>query len=101
MQDGANSIVSVLLSSKKMVVLINLDSFVCAIAISVARLCYLDSGEFVLHDSWVRCVKILDYYKPRIQSAQRAMDMLYRLDARVTQLTKGLALFNLFLWYIG
>ena len=29
------------------------------------------------------------------------MDMLHRLDTRVTQITKGIVLLNLFLWYGG
>ncbi|KAJ5116804.1 hypothetical protein N7456_001152 [Penicillium angulare] len=66
-------------------------AFVCAISISIARLCSFDSDsfrEYQLNKSWDLCVDILHHYKPRIESAQRAMDILDCLNSQVAKVMK-------------
>lgn len=69
-----------------------LDAFICAIIILLARLCSFDGNDFsksALNTSWLRCVSILDYFKPRVESVKRAMKMLNCLDLHITQLIRG------------
>jgi hypothetical protein len=71
--------------------LIALDAFICAIVISIARLCPFEGdlfAESALNNSWLRGMAILDHFKPQMGSVERAMEILHCLNTRVAKIIK-------------
>ena len=67
------------------------DAVFCAIVISIARLCPFEGDGLdasTLNLSWLRCMSILDHFKPRILSVKRAVEMLRTLDIHIARIVE-------------